>query len=70
MAAPVTKLSDSMDLDYALALDAPAGEHTIAVRVFDDGDTSAWKNGGEVGPGRTLRAYSHSMVPGGLCVRS
>jgi hypothetical protein len=38
MAAPVTKLSDSMDLDYALALDAPAGEHTIAVRVFDDGD--------------------------------
>ena len=35
VAAPVTKLSDSMDLDYELNLDAPPGEHTIAVRVYD-----------------------------------
>jgi sugar lactone lactonase YvrE len=34
-AEPVTRLSDSMDLDYDLALDASAGEHTIAVRVYD-----------------------------------
>ena len=32
--APVTKLSDSMELDYDLTLtDVAAGEHTIAVRV-------------------------------------
>ena len=34
-AAPVTRLSDSMDLDYDLTLDAAPGEHTIAVRVYD-----------------------------------
>ena len=34
--APVTKLSDAPELDYELTLDAPAGEHTIAVRVADD----------------------------------
>ncbi|MGB7718323.1 MAG: hypothetical protein WBL65_00395 [Bryobacteraceae bacterium] len=34
--APVTKLSDSPDLDYDLTIDAGPGEHTIAVRVEDD----------------------------------
>ena len=34
---PVTKLSDSRELDYALALpDMTPGEHTIAVRVQDE----------------------------------
>jgi sugar lactone lactonase YvrE len=41
VAAPVTKLSDSPELDYELTLDAPAGEHTIAVRVVDDNDNQA-----------------------------
>jgi hypothetical protein len=41
VAAPVTKLSDSLALDYELMLDAPAGEHTIAVRVVDDYDNQA-----------------------------
>jgi sugar lactone lactonase YvrE len=41
VAAPVTRLSDSMDLDYELTLDAPPGEHTIAVRVYDDYDNQA-----------------------------
>ncbi len=36
VAAPVTKLSDSLELDYALELDAAPGEHTIAIRVEDD----------------------------------
>jgi hypothetical protein len=36
VAAPVTKLSDSLELDYVLSLDAGPGEHTIAVRVADD----------------------------------
>jgi hypothetical protein len=36
VAAPVTKLSDSFELDYALTLDAVPGEHTIAIRVEDD----------------------------------
>jgi sugar lactone lactonase YvrE len=40
-AAPVTRLSDSMDLDYELSLDAAAGEHTIAVRVYDDYENQA-----------------------------
>ena len=34
--APVTKLSDSLDLDYDLMIDARPGEHTIAVRVQDE----------------------------------
>jgi sugar lactone lactonase YvrE len=41
LAAPVTKLSDSLELDYALSLDAGAGEHTIAVRVSDANDNMA-----------------------------
>ena len=41
VAAPVTKLSDSPELDYELNLDAAAGEHTIAVRVVDDNDNQA-----------------------------
>jgi hypothetical protein len=41
VAAPVTKLSDSLELDYALSLDAAAGEHTIAVRVSDANDNLA-----------------------------
>jgi hypothetical protein len=36
VAAPVTRLSDSLELDYDLSLDAGPGEHTIAVRVQDD----------------------------------
>ncbi len=36
---PVTRLSDSRELDYDLALpDMPPGEHTIAVRVADECD--------------------------------
>jgi hypothetical protein len=39
---PVTKLSDSKDLDYNLMLpDASAGEHTIAVRVTDEFDNQS-----------------------------
>ncbi len=38
LAAPVTKLSDSPELEYALTLDAAPGEHTIAVRALDDYD--------------------------------
>jgi len=41
VAAPVTKLSDSRELDYALTLEAGPGEHTIAVRVKDDYDNEA-----------------------------
>jgi len=41
VAEPVTKLSDSPSLDYELTLDAPAGEHTIAVRVWDGNDNMA-----------------------------
>jgi hypothetical protein len=41
VAAPVTKLSDSPELDYVLSLGATAGEHTIAVRVKDDYDNEA-----------------------------
>jgi sugar lactone lactonase YvrE len=41
VAEPVTKLSDSPSLDYELTLDAPAGEHTIAVRVWDGNDNLA-----------------------------
>jgi hypothetical protein len=41
VAAPVTRLSDSPELDYELNLDAPAGEHTIAVRVWDGNDNLA-----------------------------
>jgi sugar lactone lactonase YvrE len=36
VAAPVTKLSDSPELDYLLTLDATPGEHTVAVRVVDE----------------------------------
>ena len=39
--SPVTKLSDSLELDYQLTLDATSGEHTIAVRVGDDYDNIA-----------------------------
>ncbi|HXA51351.1 MAG TPA: hypothetical protein VNV86_13640, partial [Candidatus Acidoferrum sp.] len=35
-AAPVSRLSDSLELDYELSVDAPPGEHTIAVRVEDE----------------------------------
>lgn len=39
---PVTKLSDSRELDYDLTLpDLPAGEHTIAVRVADECENEA-----------------------------
>jgi sugar lactone lactonase YvrE len=36
IAAPVTKLSDSPELDYVLTLDAAPGEHTLAVRAVDE----------------------------------
>ena len=36
VAAPVTRLSDALELDYELTLDAGAGEHTVAVRVEDE----------------------------------
>ena len=40
--APVTRLSDSRELDYAFVIDGAApGEHTIAVRVEDDYDNQA-----------------------------
>ncbi len=41
VAAPVTKLSDSPELDYDLTIDAPPGEHTIAVRMLDANDNLA-----------------------------
>jgi sugar lactone lactonase YvrE len=41
VAAPVGRLSDSLELDYALTLDAATGEHTVAVRVRDDYDNEA-----------------------------
>jgi hypothetical protein len=42
MVAPVSKLSDSMELDYNLVLrDVAAGEHTVAVRVEDEYDNMA-----------------------------
>ncbi len=36
VAAPVTRLSDGLELDYELNLDTAPGEHTIAVRVEDE----------------------------------
>ena len=41
LAAPVTRLSDSLELDYDLTLDASPGEHTLAVRVQDEFDNQA-----------------------------
>jgi hypothetical protein len=42
VATPVTRLSDSMELDYDLGIENVApGEHTIAVRVEDDYDNPA-----------------------------
>jgi ligand-binding sensor domain-containing protein len=39
--SPVTKLSDSLELDYALSLDATPGEHTVVVKVTDANDNTA-----------------------------
>ena len=41
IAPPVTKLSDSLELDYVLTLTAGPGEHTVAVRVTDDYDNQS-----------------------------
>jgi hypothetical protein len=41
VAAPVTVLSESLELDYVLSLEAGPGEHTIAVRVTDANDNIA-----------------------------
>ncbi len=42
LAEPATKISDSVEHDYTLALEqAGPGEHTIAVRVTDDYDNQA-----------------------------
>jgi sugar lactone lactonase YvrE len=41
VAAPLGGLSDSLELDYDLSLDAAPGEHTIAVRVTDAYDNQA-----------------------------
>jgi hypothetical protein len=39
---PVTKLSDSKELDYELKLaDVSPGEHTVAVRVADECDNDS-----------------------------
>jgi hypothetical protein len=38
---PMGKLSDSLALEYDVALPAAAGEHTVAVRVTDDYDNAA-----------------------------
>jgi sugar lactone lactonase YvrE len=39
--SPVTRLSDSLALDYDLTVPASPGEHVIAVRVYDDYDNVA-----------------------------
>jgi sugar lactone lactonase YvrE len=39
--SPVTRLSDSPALDYDLTINAPPGEHVIAVRVYDEYDNVA-----------------------------
>jgi len=39
--SPVTRLSDSPELDYDVTLPAAPGEHVIAVRVYDDYDNAA-----------------------------
>lgn len=41
VASPVNQLSDSLELDYALEIDAAPGEHTVAVRARDDYDNEA-----------------------------
>ena len=42
LAEPVSKLTDSKELDYNLLLqNLPKGEHTIALRVSDDFDNQA-----------------------------
>jgi sugar lactone lactonase YvrE len=41
VASPVTRLSDSLELDYDLTMDASAGEHTVAVRVQDEFENQA-----------------------------
>jgi len=38
VAAPATGLSDSLELDYDVSIAAGPGEHTIAVRVYDEYD--------------------------------
>jgi hypothetical protein len=38
---PTTRLTDSQEHDYRVAIDAPQGEATIAVRVDDDNDNQA-----------------------------
>jgi len=39
--APVGGLSDSLELDYQVSIDAAPGEHTIAVRATDDYDNES-----------------------------
>jgi sugar lactone lactonase YvrE len=39
--SPVSRLSDSPELDYDFTVNAPPGEHTIAVRVQDEYDNLA-----------------------------
>ncbi|MFB3776075.1 MAG: hypothetical protein ACE141_00655 [Bryobacteraceae bacterium] len=42
VAEPTTKVSDSQEHDYVLTLaTVPAGEHTLAVRVYDDYDNQS-----------------------------
>ncbi len=38
---PTTRLTDSQEHDYRVAIDAPQGEATIAVRVDDENDNQA-----------------------------
>jgi hypothetical protein len=41
VAQPTTRLSDSIEHDYTLSIDLPAGEHTVAVRVTDEFDNQS-----------------------------
>jgi hypothetical protein len=41
MADPVSRLSDALELDYNLLLDAGPGEQIVAVRVTDEYDNQA-----------------------------
>jgi hypothetical protein len=41
VATPETRLSDSLELDYDLTMDAATGEHTVAVRVQDEFENQA-----------------------------
>ncbi|MGH9657162.1 MAG: hypothetical protein ACRD96_01390, partial [Bryobacteraceae bacterium] len=41
LVAPASRVSDSLELDYEVTLDAPPGEHTLAIRVQDAFDNQS-----------------------------